>query len=94
MKILRRYKQMSGTEKVTFSITTVLSIVVLMLSIAGLSGIVETRVSNFISQPIMGTVFLLVGVTKYKNEKALALFMFSVSAFVLIMFAFVVASYY
>ncbi len=42
----------------------------------------------------MGTVFLLVGVTKYKNEKALALFMFSVSAFVLIMFAFVVASYY
>ncbi len=69
LRIADRYKQMSGFERVIFSCSIILSMIVLASSFAGLTGIVESRVSNLISQPVMGIVLLLNGLIMYKKDK-------------------------
>lgn len=93
MRIVDRYKQMSSFERVIFSCSIVLSMIVLASSFAGLTGIVESDVSNLISQPVMGIVLLLNGLIMYKKTRTMAVMMFCAAGFVLISYVIVFVIY-
>jgi len=93
LRIVDRYKQMSSFERVIFSCSIVLSMIVLASSFAGLTGIVESDVSNLISQPVMGIVLLLNGLIMYKKTRTMAVMMFCAAGFVLISYVIVFVIY-
>jgi len=84
---------MSSFERVIFSCSIVLSMIVLASSFAGLTGIVESDVSNLISQPVMGIVLLLNGLIMYKKTRTMAVMMFCAAGFVLISYVIVFVIY-
>lgn len=79
-----KYKQMSLTKRLLLLITLILSMIVIVLSICGIIGIVDSRMSNYISQPLVGIILSINGVLMYKKNKTVAMFLLCCVAFVLI----------
>ncbi len=93
-KYRKKWNSLSRVNKVIIASRYVLSIVVLILCVLGLTGVYNITLTNNIVMPIMGIVFFLQGLFVYKRNKPQAIVSFGMTFFIIITTVFVYSLYF
>jgi hypothetical protein len=83
MNIKKKWNEISVVRKPRIVARIIIAIFVVIISVIGLSGILETAVTNSIAIPLLGVLMLLTGIEELIRYKILALICFASSAFIL-----------
>lgn len=91
VKIKEKYKQLSSTNKVLYIVSLVLATIVIVVSLCGLIGVVDSRISNYIAQPLMGIVIAINGKLVFKENKMAAIFSLCCAVIIFILYIITIA---
>lgn len=83
-RFTEKWEKQSNWEHIGSIATIILGVIVIILAGSGIIGLLDLRITNNITMPLLGIILLIGGFMQKKNNRKVAMFNFLVAIFIFV----------